>query len=61
VKEVADITRKHGFQLQSVLTSYEGVREGYRDVVIRTKGAGDFRRLRAEIEKTYRNAKIDKG
>jgi acetoin utilization protein AcuB len=61
VKEVADITRKYGFQLQSVLTSYEGVKEGYRDVVIRTKGTGDFRKLKAEIEKTYSNARIDKG
>jgi hypothetical protein len=28
--------------------------------VIRTKGAGDFRRLKAEIEKTFSNARIDK-
>ncbi|HET6515795.1 MAG TPA: CBS and ACT domain-containing protein [Thermodesulfovibrionales bacterium] len=61
VKEVADIIRKHAFHLQSILTSYEGVKEGYRDLVIRAKGAGDFRKLKAELEGTYRNVKIKKG
>lgn len=60
VKEVADIIRKHEFHLQSVLTSYEGVKEGYRDVVIRTKGTGDFRRLKAELEKIFEDVSISK-
>lgn len=58
VREVADIIRKHDFGLQSVLTSYEGVKEGYRDTVIRATGKGDFEKLKAEIEKVYGNAKI---
>jgi hypothetical protein len=37
------------------------VKEGYRDLVIRAKGAGDFRKLKAELEGTYRNVKIKKG
>jgi len=41
VREVADIIRKHGFSLQSVLTSYERVDPGYRNVVIRAKGNGN--------------------
>lgn len=61
VKEVADIIRKHDFSLQSVLTSYETVKEGYRDVVIRTKGKGDFKKLKAELEGTFRNVRIKKG
>jgi hypothetical protein len=58
---VADVIRKHGFSLQSILTSYEGKREGYRDIVIRSKGAGDFRGLRGELEGTYANVKMKKG
>jgi len=61
VREVADIIRKHGFSLQSVLTSYEGVREGYRDVVIRTKGKGDFKSLKAELGNNFRTIQITKG
>lgn len=61
VREVADIIRKYAFGLQSVLTSYEGVKGGYRDIVIRTKGTGDFKNLKAELESTYSNVKIRKG
>ncbi|RJQ47037.1 MAG: CBS domain-containing protein [Nitrospiraceae bacterium] len=61
IKDVADIIRKHGFGLQSVLTSYEGVKAGHRDIVIRTKGTGDFRNLRAELEGTFDNVRIKKG
>lgn len=61
IKEVAEIIRKHGFHLQSLLTSYAGVKEGYRDVVIRINGAGNFRNLRAELEGTFRNVRIKKG
>ncbi len=61
IKEVADIVRKHNFRLQGILTSYEGVKEGYRRVVIRTKGKGDYNGLKAEIEDTYRTCLIRKG
>lgn len=61
IKEVADIIRKHNFRLQGILTSYEGVKEGFRRVVIRTKGPGDFNRLRAEIEDTFKNCQVRKG
>lgn len=53
IKEVADVIRKHGFMLQSILSSYEGVESGYRRVVIRTKGDGDFKALKDEIEKAF--------
>ena len=61
IKEVADIIRKHNFRLQGILTSYEGVKDGYRRVVIRTKGKGDFNSLKAEIENAFRSCQIRKG
>lgn len=61
IKEVADIVRKHNFRLQGILTSYEGVKEGFRKVVIRTKGRGDFNSLRAEIEGAFKSCQIRKG
>jgi acetoin utilization protein AcuB len=61
IKDVADIIRKYGFTLQSILTSYEKAKEGYRDIVIRTKGSGNFKALRAELEGTYAGVGILKG
>jgi len=61
IKEVADLIRKHNFRLQGILTSYEGVKDGFRRVVIRTKGKGDFNRLKAEMEETFRTCEIRKG
>ncbi|MDA8101268.1 MAG: CBS and ACT domain-containing protein [Nitrospiraceae bacterium] len=61
IREVADIIRKHGYHLHGILTSYEGVRNGLRKVVIRTNEEGDFRGLKNEIEATYRNAEVRKG
>lgn len=61
IKDVADIIRKHGFRLQSILTSYEGVKAGFRDVVLRTKGNGDFKNMKMELEGTFAHVKIRKG
>jgi acetoin utilization protein AcuB len=61
IKDVADIIRRHNFRLQGILTSYEGVKDGYRRVVIRTKGKGDFNRLKADIEEVFRSCEIRKG
>ncbi|MEW6600761.1 MAG: CBS and ACT domain-containing protein [Nitrospirota bacterium] len=61
IKDAADIIRKHGFSLQSILTSYEGVRKGFRDIVVRTKGSGNFRALKEEMESVYTGVKIRKG
>jgi acetoin utilization protein AcuB len=58
IQELADIVRKHGFRLRSILTSYEVMKDGYRDVVIRTKGEGNFKGLKDELEKTYQNTRI---
>ncbi len=61
IKEVADIIRKYNFRLQGILTSYEGVKEGYRRVVIRTKGKGDFNHMKEEMEDVFRSCEIRKG
>lgn len=58
VKEVADVVRKHGYRIQSILTSYEGITEGFRKVVIRTKGKGDFESLRSELLGKYLSISI---
>jgi len=58
IREVADIVRKNNFRLQGILTSYEGVREGYRKVVIRTKGKGDFKQLKEDIEGAFKGCQI---
>lgn len=61
VREVADIIRKHGFSLQSILTSYEKAAKGFRNVVIRCSGTGKFGALKSELMGTFRGVKIDKG
>lgn len=61
IKDVADVIRNSGFRLQSILTSYEKMKEGYRAIVIRTKGKGDFKRLKSELEASHRDVKITKG
>ena len=61
IREVADIIRQHGFHLQGILTSYEGVKEGSRMVVIRTTEMGDFKGLKSDLEDNYRSVQIKKG
>jgi acetoin utilization protein AcuB len=61
VRDASAIMKKHGFIIQSILTSYEGVRKGHKNIIIRIKGRGDFNALRAELEATYIGVKIKKG
>lgn len=61
IREVADIIRKHGFSLQGLLTSYEKVPSGRRNVVIRVQGAGSFPALKAELTGSYQGVRIRKG
>lgn len=61
IKEVSDVIRKFGFNLQSILTSYERIKEGYRTIVIRTKGKGDFKGLKEKLESSHRDVRITKG
>jgi acetoin utilization protein AcuB len=61
IREVADVIRRHGFHLQGILTSYEGVREGFRKIVIRTSKAGDFKGLKDDLVDNFGNTQIWKG
>jgi len=61
IKDISAIIRKHGFSLQSILTSYEGMKKGHRKLVIRLKGRGNFRTLESELTASYIGVKIKKG
>ncbi len=61
IKDISSLIRKHGFSLQSILTSYEGIKKGHRKLVIRLKGRGNFRTLEAELVASYIGVKIKKG
>lgn len=60
IKEVADIIRKHGFGIESILTSHQKVEKGHRNIVIRTQGSGQFGALKAELMGSYRDVKFKK-
>jgi acetoin utilization protein AcuB len=52
--EVLDIVKKHGFTLDSVLTTYEGVKKGYKRVVVRTIGQeGNVEEAKSEINTLF--------
>lgn len=52
--EVLDVIRKHGFILDSVLTTYEGTKKGYKRVVVRTKGTeGDTQAVARELNELF--------
>ena len=60
IREVADIVRRHGFHLQGLLSSYEGVAEGSRRVMMRMDLAGDYDALRKDFEQTCRDVTLSK-
>ena len=52
--EVLDVLRKHGFTLDSVLTTYEGAQKGYKRVVVRTKGVkGNVDAVNKELKELF--------
>jgi hypothetical protein len=52
--EVLDIVKKDGFTLGSVLTTYEGVKKGYKRVVMRTIGReGNEEAANQELSKVF--------
>jgi len=53
-KDVIDIVRDNGFIIDSVLTTYEGARKGFKRVVVRSKGKeGDIRKAREVFTAKY--------
>ena len=53
IKAVTDVIRGHGGRLGSILTGYEGVRQGFRKVFIRALEVKDEKALRKELESQY--------
>ena len=53
IKEVADIIREYGGRMASILSSYEGVKKGYRKVYIRDYGIDrtKLEELKTELRK----------
>lgn len=60
IREVADVIRAHGGRLVSILTSYEGVREGSRELAIRFSG-GKPDRIAAELRPTHPDLDVRRG
>ena len=58
IKEVADIIRLYGGRMVSILTSYEGVPEGYRKVFIRMHSIERTRLQQLKEELSYKAALI---
>ena len=57
IKEVADVIRKYGGRMTSILSSYERAPKGYRHVYIRFYGA-DRRRISQLKEDLKNTAKV---
>ena len=58
IKEVADIIRLYGGRMVSILTSYDGVPEGYRKVFIRMHSIERDRLQQLKEELSYKAALI---
>ena len=54
IKEVADVIRKYGGRMVSILSSYQDVPEGYREVYIRMRSIerSNLQKLREELSRT---------
>jgi acetoin utilization protein AcuB len=60
IKEATDIARKHGFRIQSIMSTQEKASPSQRYVVIRTHGEGDYEALRKELLEQFRAVRIRK-
>ena len=58
IKEAADVLRKHGYRLQSIMSTHEKASPSQRYVVIRTYGNGDFEAMRKEFLDTFKTVRI---
>jgi acetoin utilization protein AcuB len=52
-REALDTIKKHGFGLESILTTYEKADKGYKRVVVRTKGTGDRAAAEKELNQLF--------
>jgi acetoin utilization protein AcuB len=61
IREAGDLIRRHGFALESILSSHAFTEPGKRMVVIRTRGEGDSEALRKDLLAHYPDAEIRAG
>ncbi len=59
IKNVADVVRGHGLKLTSILTTYQDVPEGRRELVLRV--AGDSLDLERELRERYPDLVVHRG
>ncbi len=58
IKDVADIIRDAGYGIESTLSSHSCTKEGYRKVVLRTRGNGDAAKMKNRVLQKYPDAII---
>lgn len=61
IRVVGDIIRRHGFGLESILSSHNFTEPGQRMVVIRTRGHGNFSALQKDLMALYPAVEIKCG
>ena len=52
-REALDTIKKHGFGIESILTTYEKADKGYKRVVVRTKGTGNRAAAEKELNQAF--------
>ena len=59
IKDVMDIMRKHRFKYNSILTTHEGVKEGFREVLIRFQAEEeDLEKILADLKAKYDSVEL---
>ncbi len=59
IKDVMDIMRKHNFKYNSILTTLEGVEEGFREVLIRFQAEEDEQeKILADLKAKYDSVEL---
>jgi len=59
IKDVMDIMRNHDFKYNSILTTHEGVKEGFREVLIRFQAEEDaVEEILAELKTRYESVEL---
>jgi acetoin utilization protein AcuB len=59
IKDVMDIMRRHHFKYNSILTTHEGVKDGYREVLIRFQAEKDeLQKIIKDLKSKYSSVEL---
>ncbi len=59
IKDVMDMMRKHEFKYNSIFTTHEGVKEGFREVLIRFQaGEEEVEKILADLKSKYKTVEL---